>query len=193
MFRMPKVIFFLSHVHRSSGSPVHRWKLQNWDLVISGTYFILFQEIACLLWPLSNEELWISRGYEVCAAATMEPGGHPAGIFHLAFSLQEMIFPGMRCNLWAKVGDRSHKAMSLLSAKANEMQGDVKWTQLCGNVRALWVRYPLGVFLILALSTLQNFSSDLKAAELLPNWEIFVFCMQQGTNLSNIQPVQRWF
>ena len=178
--------FFLSHVHGSSWTPVHRWKLQNWDLVISVTYFVLSQEIVCLLWPLPNEELWISRGYEVRAAATMEPDGHQAGIFHLAFSLQEMIFPGMRRNLWAKVGDRSHRAMSLPSAKVTEMQADVEWTELCGNWRALWMRYPLGVFLVLALSSLQNFSSDLKAAELLPKQEIFVFCMQQGTNLCNI-------
>lgn len=53
----------------------------------------------CLLWPLPDEELWISRGYEVHVAATMEPGGRQAGIFLLAFSLQEMIFPGMRHNL----------------------------------------------------------------------------------------------
>lgn len=48
------------------------------------------------------------------------------------------------------------------------------------------MRYPLGVFLILALSSFQNSSSDLEAAELLPKQEIFVFSMQQGTNLCNI-------
>lgn len=69
------------------------------EIFFSVTHFVLLQEIVCLLWPLPNEELWISRVYEVCAAATMEPGGHRAGIFPLAFSLQEMIFPGMRRNL----------------------------------------------------------------------------------------------
>lgn len=68
-------------------------------LVIPVTYFVLTQEIVFLLWLLPSEELWISRGYEVCAAATMEPDGHQAGIFHLAFCLQEMIFPGMMHNL----------------------------------------------------------------------------------------------
>lgn len=84
-------------------------------LVIPVTYFVLTQEIAFLLWLLPSEELWISRGYEVCAAATMEPDGHQAGIFHLAFYLQEMIFPGMMHNLWVKVGDRSRSFVLAVS------------------------------------------------------------------------------
>lgn len=82
---------------------MHRQKLGSWALVISVAYFVLSQEIVFLLWLLPNEELWISRGYVVCAAATMEPDGPQAGIFHLDFSLQWMIFPGMRDNPWAKV------------------------------------------------------------------------------------------
>lgn len=65
----------------------------------SVTHFVLLQEIVCLLWPLPSEELWISRVCEVCAAVTMGPGGPRAGIFPLAFSLQEITFPGMRHNL----------------------------------------------------------------------------------------------
>lgn len=90
--------FFSFAIFRGELNPVHRQKLQSWDLVISVTYFILSQEIVFLLWLLPNEELWISRGYEVHAAATAEPDGPQAGIFHLDFSLQGMIFPGMRDN-----------------------------------------------------------------------------------------------
>lgn len=37
-----------------------------------------------------------------------------------------------------------------------------------------------------ALISLLDFSSDLKAVELLPKQEIFVFCIHQGTNPCNI-------
>lgn len=103
---------------------MHGQKLQSWDLVISVTYFILSQEIVFLLWLLPSEELWISRGYEVCAAATMEPDGPQAGIFHLGFSLQGMIFPGMRHNPWAKVCDSNCIYVSALS-RVSEMGAEV--------------------------------------------------------------------
>lgn len=72
---------------------------ENQGLVLSVPCFVLSQEIVFLLWPLPDEELWISRGCEVHAAATTEPGGRQAGTSHSAFSLQGMTFPGMSRNL----------------------------------------------------------------------------------------------
>lgn len=117
-------IFFSFAIFTGELNPVHGQKLQSWDLVISVTYFILSQEIVFLLWLLPSEELWISRGYEVCAAATMEPDGPQAGIFHLGFSLQGMIFPGMRHNPWAKVCDSNCIYVSALS-RVSEMGAEV--------------------------------------------------------------------
>lgn len=54
----------------------------------------------------------------------MEPDGPQAGIFHLGFSLQGMIFPGMRHNPWAKVCDSNCIYVSTLS-RVSEMGAEV--------------------------------------------------------------------